>query len=172
MATKTAAQMLTALAGLLVPVSLRAWLRDLIVVLTPAYAGMERSAQFTVTAVGQTPLVISFAGGNSVARGDQFIASLPAGKITRTTAGTIQFGVQVTVELPTGVDVVVQLFKGGVATVYRTQLGTDNKAYTSTFVMNGITVSEAGTDYDLRIYRLVGTSDLVVAYTTFYMTTL
>jgi hypothetical protein len=170
---KTKAQLLTTLAGLLVPTSIRAWLRDMMVAFTPAFAAVEKSATQTITAVGQTPITIPFLGGATFSRGDGFIINLPAGIISRTKPGYLQIGAQVTVELPTGTDCVVQLFKGAVATVSRTQIGTDNKALTSTFILNTLAGDEvSGADYTLRIFREVGTSDLVIPRATFFAVTL
>jgi hypothetical protein len=161
--------MLTALAGLIVPVALRAWLRDLIAALTPSAAGLVKDTPFTITGVGQTAVTIPFTGGFANGVGERFITNLPTGQISRIDDGLTQFGVQVTIELPTTSDVEVTLFKDGLATVYRTEIQTDNKALISTFVMTGITLATAPATYSLRVRRVAGTSDLVVQYAAFYM---
>jgi len=170
---KTTEQLRVSLAGLIVPAALRAWLRDLGAALTPSYAGLEKSTPFTVNNVGQTAVVISFAGGNAYARDDgRYLVNVPTGQITRVGAGSNQFGAQVTVEVPTTTDVEILLFKNGVSTIYRTEIQTDNKALVSTFVMTGITADVVSAVFDLRIRRVAGTSNLVVQYATFYMATL
>jgi len=167
---KTPDQLARTLAGLLVPVSIRVWLRDLIEALLPSYAGMVRGTAFTLTAVGQTPVTIPFTGGDTAGAGARFITNLPAGQITRIEPGATMFGAQVTIQLPTLADVIVELFKNGVETVYQTQIQTDNKALTSTFVLTGIAIDAASATYSLRVKRVTGTSNLVVDYATFYAT--
>jgi hypothetical protein len=172
-ALRTAAQFYRALAGLIVPTSLRAWLRDLIDTITPEGAVMERATTYTIPVVDQTPTGIIFAGGTEYEIGTRVTANLLAGDLVVHGPGLFQMGAQGVVVVPVTTELVVQLYRDGAATPYRAEVSADNKALRVTIVITAIVqgVEGASTVFELRISRVAGTSAIELSTSTFYILT-
>lgn len=170
MALRTAAQFYKALAGLIVPTALRAWLRDLIDTLSPAAAAMERSTTYIIPDVGQTPTGIIFAGGTEYEVGTRVTANLLAGDLVTHGSGLFQIGAQCVVLVPVSTELVVQLYREGVATPYMAEVSADNKALRVTITITAIVQGTEGVSvpFELRINRVAGTSDIELSTSSFF----